>query len=88
MEVESDKEMGSGAHFAEYIDDITQRPVNQDTSASKEIESANPTANGARVSTFHTVPRPSMCSPSLPEQYPLTLSSSPCSPDVPACPMC
>ena len=77
MEVDSDEEMESGAQFAEFTDDITQRPANQDMLASKENESVNPTANGARVSAFRMLSRPLICSPSLSEQYPLTLSSSP-----------
>ena len=38
MEVLGDEDMRSGAQFAEFTDDITQRPINQGTLAGKENE--------------------------------------------------
>ena len=68
MEVLGDEDIRSGAQFAEYTDDITQRPINQGTLAGKANESVNPTANGARVSAFHTLSRPICIWPRCPRR--------------------
>ena len=77
MDVDLDEETASGARCDEHTDNVANGPISGGTSADKENNDENPTANGARVPPFQIHSYPVMCSSSLHIQYPHTLSSAP-----------
>ena len=52
IEIESDEETVSGAHFKEHTGDVGHIGVTENFSSNKENDANNPTAKGARVSPF------------------------------------
>ena len=49
IEIESDEETVSGAHFNEHTGDVGHNGVTENFSSNKENDANNPTAKGARV---------------------------------------
>jgi hypothetical protein len=75
--VDAAKQAPSDSTPGESTGNVASDVLGEGVNAGKENEPARPTANGARVPALHIVIVCSVPPSSLPDQYPLTLSSSP-----------